>query len=265
MKKIKLIISAVAMLSLVSSSAVYAEGFSSGEGLYVGGFGGVGMGMVQPKVTTAAERSTQQAGGTGADGDAQTFEATEGGLGLEGIEGGVWLGYGYKMGSFYAGIEGEWAGGDVEFELTSSTGITVNDGANDQDNDANDKITTISATKDFTGGMFGRVGYYVNPNTLLAFKGGVLVSKFDVVYGNLSESYYGGGPAFGASLSSSIVDIDPNLSVRMETVYTDFVTAQANMGIGTMGSIHNDSEVTGAALSARIGLQYSFFDVNSLF
>jgi hypothetical protein len=265
MKKIKLIIAAIAMLSLVSSSAVYADGFASGEGLYLGAFGGAGMGMVSPKVESAGEQTDSVAGNTGADGAAQTFEATDGGLGLEGIEGGVWLGYGYKMGDLYTGIEGEYAGSDVEFKLTSSAGITVNDGANDQDNAANDKITEISATKKFTGGMFGRVGYYVNPSTLLAFKAGVLISKFDVVYGNQSESYYGGGPAFGMSLQSTVDAIDPNLSVRLEGVYTDFVTAQANMGIGTTRSNNYDGEITGSALSARLGLQYSFFDVNSLF
>jgi hypothetical protein len=265
MRKIKIIIAAVAMLSLVSSSAVYADGFASGEGLYIGAFGGSGMGMVSPKVESAAENSTSATGNTGADGAAQIFEATEGGLGMQGLEGGVWLGYGYKMGDLYAGIEGEYAGGGVEFKLTANTGITVNDGSNDNDNAANDLITEISATKKFTGGMFGRVGYYVNPNTLLAFKAGVLVSKFDVVYGNQKESYYGGGPSFGMSLQSTVDAIDPNLSVRLEGVYTDFVTAQANMGIGTTRSNNYDGEITGSALSARVGLQYSFFDANTLF
>jgi len=265
MKKVKLIIAAAAMISLVSSSSAYADGFASGEGLYLGAFAGSGMGMVSPKVTTDGENSAGGVGGTGTDGAAQTFTAAEGGLGMEGIEGGVWLGYGYKMGDFYTGIEGEWAGSDVEFKLTSNVGITVDDGDNDQTNDANDKIKEISATKKFTGGMFGRVGYYVNDNTLLAFKAGVLVSKFDVKYGTLSESYYGGGPAFGASLQSTIAALDPNLSVRMEGVYTDFLTVPANVGIGTTKSVNHDSEITGSALSARIGLVYSFFDVNSLF
>ena len=50
MKKVKLIIAAVAMLSLASSSAVYADSFAPGEGLYIGAFGGGAMGIVQPKV-----------------------------------------------------------------------------------------------------------------------------------------------------------------------------------------------------------------------
>ena len=38
MKKVKLIITVAAMLGLVSSSTVYADGFAPGEGLYIGAF-----------------------------------------------------------------------------------------------------------------------------------------------------------------------------------------------------------------------------------
>ncbi len=263
MRKIKLIIAAAGMLALVSSSAVYADGFASGEGLYLGGFAGVGMGMVQPKVSTSGGSAPSSSANTSTSG---IFEAKEGGIGLEGMEGGVWLGYGYKMGDLYAGIEGEYAPGDVEFELTSSVAVEINDGSSDQGDATGGTVSSIKAKKEFSGGMFGRVGYYVNPDTLLAFKAGVLVSKFDIDYGTLNESYYGGGPAFGLSLQSRLAVIDPNLSVRMETVYTDFLTVNANGGIGTITDTNEThSEVTGSALSARVGLQYSFFDVNSLF
>ena len=263
MRKIKLIIAAVAVLGLVSSSAVYADGFAPGEGLYIGAFAGAGTGMVQPKVTTTA--ATAQTGSNPNDAGG-TFEATEGGLGLSRFEGGGWVGYGYKMGDLYAGIEGEMAGGDVEFKFASSAGITVNG------SDAtNTDITSITATKDWTGGMFGRVGVYVNPDTLFSVRGGVLVSKFDVAYGTFSENFYGGGPSFGADLTSRVTAVDDNLSVRVGMVYTDYLTSAVS-GIGTMlnsrgGTTQSgvDSEVTGSALSARVGIQYSFFDVNSLF
>ena len=257
MKKIKLIIAAIAMLSLVSSSAVYADGFAPGEGLYVGAFAGIGTGIVQPKVTTeggVTDLNGKQIGGT--------FEATEGGLGLEGIEGGTWIGYGYKMGDLYAGLEGEAAWGDVEFKLTSSTGIELDIGKT--------AVTEVTATKDWTSGAFGRLGYYINPNALLSFRAGILASKFDVAYTGESETFYAGGPSFGVSLESTLAAIDPNLNLRMDTVYTDYLTSPIS-GIGTnMGSpVTNlkghDSEITGSALSARIGLTYSFFDVNSLF
>ena len=261
MKKIKLVIAAIAMLSLVSSSAVYAEGFSAGEGLYLGGFVGSAAGMVQPKVITSAAETEDTSG---------TFEATEGGIGLMGIEGGVYGGYGYKMGDFYAGLEGESAWGDVEFSLTSSVGVDIGSSKNNSGVSIISNITEVKATKDWTSGLFGRVGYYLNPSSLFSVKGGVLVSKFDVSYnGDASqkESYYAGGPSFGVDLESSIAAIDPNLSVRVGAVYTNFLTAPIS-GIGTNISGRQskvDGEVTGEALSARIGIQYSFFDVNSLF
>jgi len=267
MKKIKLIIAAAAMIGLVSSSIASADGFAPGEGLYVGGFGGVGMGIVQPKVTTNGSATT---GSSGPSHEGGTFEATEGGLGLSGMEGGAWLGYGYKMGDLYAGLEGEYAAGDVKFKLTSTVNVELS-GSSGEDHLT--YITQIEATKEWTGGAFGRIGYYVNPDTLLAFKGGVLLSKFEVKTAGdtaYSENFYGGGPAMGVSLASRLAAIDPSLSIRVGAVYTNFLTASV-FGIGTKvgdnaaNQSGHDSEVTGSALSARIGLTYSFLDVNSLF
>ena len=269
MKKIRLIMAATAILSLVASPAVYADGFAPGEGLYMGAFVGGGMGIVQPKVVTvdSGDGTRTSKATNNVDGhNGGTFEATDGGLGLAGIEGGGTVGYGYKMGDLYAGLEGEMAAGDVKFKLTSANPITLSGSAKD----GNEKtLSTVEATKDWTGGMFGRLGYYVNADTLVSFRGGVLVSKFDVKTTgseDFSETFYGGGPSFGASLESRITAIDPSLSVRVGAVYTDFLTASV-FGLGTNVAHANghNSEVTGSALSTRIGLQYSFFDVNSLF
>ena len=263
MKKVRLIIAAAAILSLVSGSAVQAGGFAPGEGLYVGAFVAGSSGIVQPKVTTnGSDDSLVQAGPH----QGATFQTTDGGLGMVGVEGGGMVGYGYKMGDLYAGLEGEMAAGDVTFKLTSSEAITIGS--------TTDKtIQTIEATKEWTGGMFGRLGYYLNPDTLLAFKGGVLVSKFAVKTTgstDYSEDFYGGGPSFGVSMDSRISAIDPNLSLRIGAVYTDFLTASV-FGIGgndptnTANRSGHNSEVTGSAMSARVGLNYSFFDINSLF
>jgi hypothetical protein len=273
MKKIKLIVAAVAILSLVSSSAVYADGFAPGEGLYVGAFVGGGMGIVQPKVATAGTSGatgTSATGDTGSGSAGGTFEATDGGLGLAGIEGGGMMGYGYKMGDLYAGLEGEMAVGDVKFKLTSASPVTL---MGSHDGATLTTISSVEATKDWTGGMFGRLGYYLNSETLVAFRAGVLVSKFDVKTTgstDYSETFYGGGPSFGASMESRLSVIDPNLSLRVGAVYTDFLTASVfglggEDGTNTANRTGHDSEVTGSALSARIGVQYSFFDVNSLF
>jgi len=280
MRKLKLVIAAVAMLSLVSGSAAYADGFAPGEGLYIGAFGAGDMGMTQAKVATQGV-STGGGAATALAGtrhDGGTFENTDGGFGLSGLSGGGMLGYGYKMGDLYAGIEGEYAAGSSKFKVTSSVDLELQggqDGVQCPGCEATQTITAIEAEKVFTGGMFGRIGYYLNQDTLLSFRGGVLLSKFDVTITGTpgySESYYGGGPSFGASMESRVSAIDPNLSLRIGAVYTDFLTASV-FGIDDNDSLGNsdpdrsghNSEVTGHGLSARIGIQYSFFDVNSLF
>ena len=254
MKKVKLIISAIAMLGLVLSSTAFAADYAPAEGLYLGALAGSGSGFVQPKVQTSTGPTDNDVAGT--------YQATEGGLGLFGIEGGVVMGYGYKMGNLYAGLEGEWLASDVEFKLTSSVEIETGNGG------ADNTFTEVSAKKTYSGGAFGRVGYYINPSTLFSIKGGVLVSEFDVAYvGNnsQSETYYAGGPAVGLAMESNVAAIDPNLNIRIGAVYTDFLTASVQ-GIGSEnGGGDVNSEVTGESLSARVGLTYSFFDVNSLF
>jgi hypothetical protein len=262
MKKVKLIIAAVAMLGLVSSTAVYADGFAPGEGLYIGAFVGHSGGHVQAKVVADAD----VASGPSSSADT-TIEIKDGGLGLSGIEGGGYLGYGYRMGDFYAGFEWDMSAGGGKFEITSSAALRIQSGA-DSTPGTDDVLSTVSAETQFTTGGGARIGYYVNPDTLLTVKGGIAASKIDVTWANSSDSYYAGGPRIGASVESRMVDVDPNLSVRVSWDYTDYLTSPIS-GIGTEVSGSNgdkiDSEVTGAMYQARIGLQYSFFDVNSLF
>jgi len=163
MKKVKLIIAAVAMLGLlsVSSTTAFADGFSPGEGLYIGAFGGVGTGLVQPKIATIGGDNSTASGAKGQ----YSGEVTDGGIGLEGLEGGGWVGYGYKMGDLYAGLEGEIAAGDVTFKV-SGDNIEISD-PNTTTGAVDDKdITAIEAKKEWTGGAFGRIGAYLNPDTL---------------------------------------------------------------------------------------------------
>jgi hypothetical protein len=87
-----------------------------------------------------------------------------------------------------------------------------------------------------------------------------------VVVGSASESFYGGGPRMGVAIESALTAIDPNLSVRLSWDYTDYLTVPVS-GVGTIieGKGNVDTEVSGAMYNARFGIQYSFFDVNSLF
>ena len=174
------------------------------------------------------------------------------------------MGYGYKMGDFYIGVEGGYAWGGAKFEATSSKAIEV--GNNSLADDPDYTFSKVSAEAQYTANVGGRIGYYVNADSLLSFSGGFTASEFDAVWGAFSETYYAGGPRISVAIESRITAIDPNLSFRVETHFTDYMTASVN-AIGTQQGRDgmNDSEVSGQAYGSRIGLQYSFFDVNSLF
>jgi hypothetical protein len=256
MKKMKLIMSAVAVLSLATSPAVYAEGFAPGEGMYLGAFVGHSAGHVSAKVV-ATEVEGQATTAT-----TNTLEITDGGLALNGVEGGGWIGYGYKMGDLYVGFEGDFAGGGGKFKITSDKALATTNNDTQALN-----LSEVSAEMKWSGGASARIGYYINADTLFAIRGGISAAKFDAKWANESESFYGGGPAFGASLQSRISAIDPNLSVKLAANYVDYMTAPV-YGIGNITGDEDgstDSEVSGAAYNARLGIVYSFFDVNSLF
>ena len=262
MKKVKLIIAVVAMLGLVSSSSVYADAFAPGEGLYIGAFVGHSAGHVNAKVVAPGGHTGSVGGITSDDGDI-TAEITSGGIGLEGIEGGGYLGYGYKMGKMYIGFEMDMAGGGAKFAIKSDRDVLF---TKSEDNLTDTAYKTVEVETKWTAGGGARVGYYVSPTTLVSIKGGIAASKFDASVGaSDSESFYGGGPRIGASIESALVDIDPNLSVRLAWDYTDYMTAPVN-GIGTIseGKGAVNTEVSGAMYNAHIGFQYSFLDVNSL-
>ena len=125
----------------------------------------------------------------------------------------------------------------------------------------------ISAKMEWNAGASGRIGYYINGDTLLSFKAGISAARFEAKFADESEKFYGGGPRFGAAIESRLSALDPNLSIKLAGNYVDYMTAPVS-GIGNLdndsGST-NDSEVSGAAYNVRLGVQYSFFDVNSLF
>jgi len=264
MKKVKLIIAAVAMLGLVSiaSTTALADAFAPGEGVYAGLFVGHSAGHVSAK--TAVEEGNHSDPTNADGGTTTTFEVNmnDGGLGLEGVEGGGYLGYGYKLGDGYIGFESDYAGGGAQFNITSGRaaefGVT----------DAETYVTAdkLDVETQWTAGGGARIGYYLSPTTLLSIKGGIAASKFDVEVGTSSESFYGGGPRVGMAVESAITAIDPNLSVRLSWDYTDYLTVPVS-GVGTLveGKGNVDTEITGAMYNARFGIQYSFFDVNSLF
>ena len=206
---------------------------------------GHGTGILQADVTLEA---------TSSNANAATFETDRGGLGLSGIQGGIWLGWGMKTADdLYFGAEITGVGSNEKIELSSSVGI------NSTKN--NTAITSISAQRKWSGAGSVRAGYYVNSDTLFALSGGVAVSQFDVDIGSASETYYAGGPQIGASLETQLSKIDPNLGLRMEFAYTNYLTADIN-GIdgvgGSGGGTGNNSELTGHDTAGRIGITYRF-------
>ena len=238
--------------SFVFGSTAHADGKAPGEGFYVGAFAGYGVGIVQPKVQV----NDMEGSGTSALNPA-TFEADRGGLGLSGIQGGGYWGWGLKTADdLYVGLDMSFAGSDEQIELKSSVDIT--------DGETSGSITSATAERNWVGAGALRVGYYVNSETLLAFSGGVAISQFDVTIGSDSDTFYAGGPQVGASLTTRLGKVDPNLSLRMDVLYTDYLTADINgmdganiNGAGTAGD-KNDSELTGSDLAARIGVTYAF-------
>ena len=222
-----------------------------GEGFYTGAFIGYGSGLVSAKVVSFG-RVGGTGGGLNSDG---TFESKRGGLGLGGIQGGGWAGWGMKTADdLYFGAEVSGAGSDEKFQITTSDALRLQDTQTD--------ITSITAQRMWTAGGALRVGYYVNSDTLFSLKGGVAISQFDVEIGSNSNSYYAGGPQMGGSIETKLSKLDPNLSLRMEFVYTNYLTAnvlaktgQVQSGSGTGGGT---AELTGHDSAGRIGVQYSF-------
>ena len=243
-------------LSFVAAPKAKADGLAPGEGFFAGAFVGFGTGILQAKVSSLATGV-----GNTDNTEAGTYETDRGGLGLSGIQGGGWLGWGMKTADdLYFGAEISAAGSDEKIELTSSRGLNVNDGSSNAAGTVTN-ITSISAQRMWVAGGALRVGYYVNQDTLFALKGGVAISKFDVDIGSTSEQYYAGGPQVGGSIETKLSKLDPNLSLRMEFVYTDYLTADilGGVGQGSRGAgAGGDNELTGHDSAGRIGVQYSF-------
>ena len=249
--------------SLLMGSIANAADYAPGEGGYVGAFMGFGTGIVQAKVQRLENNATTNS-------SANTYELERGGLGLSGIQGGGYAGWGMKTADdLYLGFEIGGAASDEKFEITSTTAIKTGAKASKATGAADVSFSKISAQRNWVAGGAVRVGYYVNPETLFALKGGIAVSQFDVDIGSASETYYAGGPQVGGSIETRLSKIDPNLSLRVEYVYTDYLTAdilgsagQVQTGAGTGGV---DNTITGHDSAGRIGIQYSFWDIGSLF
>ena len=248
MKQNKTLIFAAAALmiaaSMVAAPNAKASDLAPGEGFFAGAFVGFGTGILQAKVT-------------GLEAGANTFETARGGIGLSGIQGGGWTGWGFKTADdIYIGAELSGHGSDEKFELTASSALSSDNGT------IGGNITSIQIKRNWSATPALRIGYYVNKDTLFSIKGGFAVSEFDVDIGDSSEQYYAGGPQFGATIDSRISKIDPNLSIRMEFLITNYLTADVlgrdGQGTRTGGGTGYQAELTGIDTAGRVGLTYNF-------
>jgi len=255
MKKNNLFLGLFLAASLSMAPVASGNDLAPGEGGYVGAFMGFGTGLVQAKVSTLDNANNS------AVGEANTIELERGGLGLSGIQGGGYLGWGMRTADdLYLGFEISGAASDEKFEISSSKAVKTTP-KNGQTGDVT--FSNVSAERNWVAAGAVRVGYYVNAETLFSLKGGVAVSQFDVNIGSDEETYYAGGPQVGGTIETRLSKVDPNLSLRMEFVYTDYLTADIlgspGQGIGTAGTGGVDNTITGHDSAGRIGIQYSFF------
>ena len=207
-----------------------------GEGAYLGAFFGHGGGHVNTKLTSRV-------------GNGGTLDMPEGGLGLEGIQWGGWAGYGLRLSQLYAGFEIEGGGSEEKWEFTSSRNIPIS---------ATSNLTSITAEKRWVAGGAFRLGYYINPNTLFALKGGFNVTEFNVKWVGVSDTMIGGGPSVGASVEGAVSD---NLSLRLEYVVTDYLSADTETFGGdtvTSGDGQASVKISGMDYAGRLGLVYNF-------
>jgi hypothetical protein len=241
-----------ATLMMVSNSK--AAELAPGEGYFAGAFLGFGTGILQAKVT-------------GNNAGSSTFETDRGGIGLSGIQGGGWTGWGMKtVDDIYFGAELSALGSEEQIELSSSKALSSDDGTVGGD------ISKIQVERNWSIAPALRLGYYVNKDTLFALKGGFAVSSFDVDIGSKNNTYFAGGPQMGGSVETRLSKIDPNLSLRMEFVYTNYLTAsiypdrsRPSTKSGAAAAVpgghkneHTSNALTGHDSAGRIGVQYSF-------
>ena len=234
---------ALAAVVLLLAAQTAQAGSSVGDGAYVGIEAGFGASVVGAQTTD----------NDGEGVDDQTFDFTTGGLGMDGASYGAFMGYGFRMGSFYAGaeVDGHWS--DMKFDPGT---ISVQEGGGGGSGSITRTVTSASAELEFTGGVAGRLGYYVNPSTLFSLNGGLVGSQFDVSWGGQAEEYWDPGARYGVALESSLFD---GIAVRLDWSITDYYNAEV-FGIGSVvegpGSVSVEIQPTMSV--AHLGLVYTF-------
>ena len=221
-----------------------------GDGLSIGGFGGYGTATVGGKFTDL----DASVGGTDKE-----YEMKDGGLGAEGAEYGVVVGYGLRMGPVLAGIEGEAAWSDIKIKAKIAAGFSPNQGS--AGDGSSEDITSASAEMERSYAATARLGFYPTPHSLIYFTGGGVASLFDVKYGTDSKEYWAPGIRLGAGIETTLLD---GLSVRVEALHNNYYNANVRR-IGRIAEGGSSDSGDGvkvklypSSFTARVGLSYNF-------
>ena len=237
----------VAVVFLFSVQVVSA---APGDGANIGVFGGYGTATVGGKFTDLDSTT-----GSGAD----EFKIDDGGLGAEGAEYGVTVGYGLRMGVLHAGIEGEAAWSDIKIKVSIADGFNPNKGAVGDGSAGN--ITSASAEMERSYAATARLGYYLSPASLFYIRGGGVVSLFDVKYGADQKEYWAPGVRLGAGMESTL---GGGLSVRVEGMHNNYYNANVQrigkIAQGGSGDANSGVKVElyPSSFVARVGVTYNF-------
>ncbi len=241
-----LVVGLTAVALLLSTQAAVA---APGDGISIGGFGGFGMAVTGVTVTDLDSNI-----GSGAN----EHKFTDGGLGMDGAEYGAKLGYGLRIGSLHAGIEGEAAWSDIKVKATTVAGFNPNQGSVGDGTTAD--VTSAEAEMERSYAATARLGFYPTPHSLIYFTGGGVASLFDVKYGTDSKEYWAPGIRLGAGIETTLLD---GLSVRVEALHNNYYNANVRR-IGRIAEGGSSDSGDGvkvklypSSFTARVGLSYN--------
>jgi hypothetical protein len=249
-KKFRIVAGFMAVVAAVFFAGVQVASAAPGDGANIGVFGGYGMAVVGGKFTDLD---------TSVGGADKDHKFNDGGLGAEGEEYGVKVGYGLRMGSLHAGIEGEAAWSNIKVDAKIAAGFNPNKGSTG-DGTAGD-ITSASAEMERSYAATARLGFYPTPHSMVYLTGGGVASLFDVKWGSDSKEYWAPGIRLGAGVESTLVD---GLSVRVEALHNNYYNANVQR-IGRIAQGGSGDSGSGvkvilypSSFVARVGISYNF-------
>ncbi len=224
-----------------------AQAGSVADGAYVGIQGGYGAAVVGATTTDNDGAATTRSS------DSQAFTMLDGGIGMDGGSYGAFMGYGFRMASFYVGAEVTSNWSDMEFNPGA---FTIDPDSKGTNGTAGSTITGGKASLEYTAGVSGRLGFYLNPSTLFVLNGGLSGSQFEVTWDGQSEEYWDPGASYGVGIESTLFD---GVAVRLNWTITDYYDAEV-FGIGALtekpGNV--SVEIQPSMSVAHLGLMYTF-------